>query len=43
VKIVERQIDEENKTCSAIAVMPKSQIQPTPAPDRQESIPTAGR
>jgi hypothetical protein len=40
VKIVERQIDEENKTCSATAVMPKSQIQPTPAPDRQESIPT---
>lgn len=43
VKIVDRQIDEENKTCSATAVMPKSQIQPTPAPDRQESIPTAGR
>ena len=43
VKIVDRQIDEEGKTCSATAVMPKSQIQPTPAPDRQEPIPTAGR
>jgi hypothetical protein len=43
VKIVDRQIDEDSKTCSATAVMPKSQIQPTPAPDRQESIPTAGR
>ena len=43
VKIVDRQIDEEGKTCSATAVMPKSQIQPNPAPDRQESIPTAGR
>ncbi|MGH7219779.1 MAG: LPP20 family lipoprotein, partial [Nitrospiraceae bacterium] len=30
VKIVDRQIDEENKTCSATAVMPKSQIQPKP-------------
>jgi hypothetical protein len=36
VKIVDRQIDEEGKTCSATAVMPKSQIQPTPAPDRLE-------
>jgi hypothetical protein len=43
VKIVDRQIDEDNKTCSATAVMPKNQIQPKPAPDRQESIPTAGR
>ena len=43
VKIVDRQIDEENKTCSATAVMPKSQIQPKPSLDRQESIPTAGR
>lgn len=31
VKIVDRQIDEEGKTCSATAVMPKSQIQPKPA------------
>lgn len=28
VKIVDRQIDEEKKICSATAVMPKSQIQP---------------
>ena len=40
VKIVERQIDEEGKTCSATAVMPKGQIQPKPAPDRLEPIPT---
>ena len=43
VKIVDRQIDEEGKTCNATAVMPKSQIQPTPAPDRSESTPTAVR
>mgnify|MGYP001382642302 CR=1 FL=1 len=43
VKIVDRQIDEEGKTCSATAIMPKSQIQPTPAPDRSESTPTAVR
>jgi hypothetical protein len=43
VKIVDRQIDEDGKTCSATAVMPKSQIQPNPAPDRQESTPTAVR
>ncbi len=36
VKIVDRQIDEANKTCSATAVMPKSQVQPNPAPDRPE-------
>ena len=29
VKIVDRQIDEEGKTCSATAIMPKSQIQPS--------------
>jgi hypothetical protein len=40
VKIVDRQIDEENKTCSATAVMPKSQIQPNPAPDHLEPTPT---
>ena len=39
VKIVDRQIDEKNKTCSATAVMPKSQIQPNPAPDRLEPTP----
>ncbi len=43
VKIVDRQIDEGSKTCSATAVMPKSQIQPKPAPDRPESTPTAVR
>ena len=43
VKIVDRQIDEDNKTCSATAVMPKSQIQPTPAPDHLEPTPTVIR
>jgi predicted lipid-binding transport protein (Tim44 family) len=43
VKIVDRQIDEDNKTCSATAIMPKSQIQPTPAPDRLEPTPAAVR
>ena len=43
VKIVDRQIDEGSKTCSATAVMPKSQIQPNPAPDRLESSPTSVR
>jgi hypothetical protein len=36
VKIVDRQIDEDSKTCSATAVMPKSQIQPKPAPNSLE-------
>jgi hypothetical protein len=36
VRIVDRQIDEEGKTCSAIAVMPKSQIGPKQSPDTQE-------
>jgi len=43
VKIVDRQIDEDGKTCSATAVMPKSQIQPTPAPDRPEPTTTVIR
>lgn len=43
VKIVERQIDEDGKTCSATAVMPKSQIQPTPAPDRLDPTPAVIR
>jgi hypothetical protein len=43
VKIVDRQIDETNKTCSAIAVMSKSQIQPRPAPDHAEPLPTVIR
>jgi hypothetical protein len=43
VKIVERQVDEDNKTCSATAVMLKSQIQPKPAPDHIEPTPTVIR
>ena len=37
VKIVDRQIDEEKKICSATAVMPKNQIQPKQAPDAQDT------
>ena len=40
VKIIDRQIDEANKICFATAVMPKSQIQPQPAPDHPEPTPT---
>ena len=36
VKIVDRRIDEEGKTCSATAIMPKNQIQPKQASDIQE-------
>jgi hypothetical protein len=43
VKIVDRRIDEDSKTCSATAVMPKSQIQPKPAPDIPEPTPTVVR
>jgi hypothetical protein len=43
VKIVDRRIDEGSKTCSATAVMPKSQTQPKPAPDRLEPAPTVIR
>jgi hypothetical protein len=43
VKIVDRQIDEENKTCSATAVMPKNQIQPKPAPEQPEPVSTIAR
>ncbi|MDP1948517.1 MAG: LPP20 family lipoprotein [Nitrospirota bacterium] len=43
VKIVDRQIDEEGKTCSATAIMPKSQVQPKPAPNHSESTPTVLR
>ncbi|MDE3039959.1 MAG: LPP20 family lipoprotein [Nitrospirota bacterium] len=43
VKIVDRQIDEDAKTCSATAVMPKSQIQPKPTPNRLELTPTVIR
>ena len=41
VKIVDRQIDEEGKTCSATAIMPKSQVQQKPAPDHLDPAPTA--
>ena len=40
VKIVDRQIDEENKSCSATAVMPKNQIVPKLAPDQPEPVST---
>ena len=43
VKIVDRQIDEANKICSATAVMPKNQIQPRQAPDQPEPITTIAR
>ena len=43
VKIVDRQIDETNKICSATAVMLKNQIQPRPAPDHLEPTPTVIR
>lgn len=43
VKIVDRQVDEEGKTCSATAVMPKNQIQPKQAPDQPEPISTIAR
>ncbi|MBK9308407.1 MAG: LPP20 family lipoprotein [Nitrospira sp.] len=38
VKIIDRRIDEENKMCTATAVMPKNRVQSAPAPD-QESAP----
>jgi LPP20 lipoprotein len=43
VKIVDRRIDEDSKTCSATAVMPKSQIQLNPAPNRLDPTPTVIR
>jgi hypothetical protein len=43
VKIIDRQIDEGGKTCSATAVMPKNQVQPKPAPDHLEPTPTVIR
>jgi hypothetical protein len=43
VKIVDRQIDETNKICSATAVMLKNQIQPKPAPAHLEPTPTVIR
>lgn len=38
VKIVERRIDEENKTCAATAIMPKNRVRLNPASD-QDSAP----
>lgn len=43
VKIIARHIDEEKRTCSATAVMPKSQIQSNPAPDYPGSTPVLTR
>jgi len=43
VRIVDRQIDEDSKTCSATAVMLKNQIQPKPAPDHLDPTPTVIR
>ena len=43
VKMIDRQIDEESKTCSATAIMPKNQVQPKPAPDHLEPTPTVIR
>ena len=43
VKIVDRQIDEDSKTCSATAIMLKNQIQPKPAPDHLDPTPTVIR
>ena len=37
VKIVDRRIDEENKICTATAVMPKSRVQVKPATDQELS------
>lgn len=43
VKIVDHRIDEENKICTAVAVMPKSRIQPNPASDISEPTSTGTR
>lgn len=43
VKIVDRQIDEEKKICSATAVMPKNQIQPNPVSVSPEPTPAVIR
>jgi len=39
VKIVDRRIDEENKMCTATAVMSKGKIQSKPAVDQEQSPP----
>jgi hypothetical protein len=43
VKIVDRRVAEDSKTCSATAVMPKNQILPKPELGRPELTPTVGR
>ncbi|HKO30256.1 MAG TPA: hypothetical protein VJU54_03900, partial [Nitrospiraceae bacterium] len=43
VKIVDRQIDVDSKTCSATAVMLKNQIQPKPALNQLDPTPTVIR
>ena len=43
VKIVDRRIDEENKVCTATAVMPKSRITPNSASDIPEPASTVTR
>jgi hypothetical protein len=42
VKIVDRQVDEEHKVCTATAVMLKSPLQPRQAPDL-DPVPPASR
>jgi hypothetical protein len=37
VKIIDRRIDEENKICTATAIMPKSRVQLQPAADPESS------
>lgn len=37
VKIVDRRIDEENKICTATAVMQKSKLQPKPSIDQEQN------
>lgn len=37
VKIVDRRIDEENKICTATAVMPRNRVQLKPAADQEPS------
>jgi hypothetical protein len=43
VKIVDRQIDDEKKLCSATAVMLKSHIQPKPVPEPSAPLPAVIR
>ena len=43
VKIVDRRIDEENKVCTATAVMPKTRIEPKSASDISKPTSTGTR